>query len=139
MRSTSGLLVFMNWKIPLMRKVMMSLLLCHVTFLGGQSNDAPHRAYSPTKSDCLAKSEQATDWDWLSKRSAAAINQLDWELSVCVGQFAPLKPKGADLILDAHGMVSDEFRKRIEKAIGTLPKGTQAEVWAAFNADMGFK
>lgn len=123
----------------LMRKVMMSLLLCHVTFLGGQSNDAQHRAYNPTKSDCLAKSEQATDLEWLAKRPASEINQLDWELSVCVARFAPLKPSGAELIFDAHGMVADVLRMRIEKAIGTLPNSTQAEVWAAFNADTGSK
>ncbi|HEY5177615.1 MAG TPA: hypothetical protein VII95_18835 [Terriglobales bacterium] len=123
----------------LLRKASTLFFLCYATFLGGQSNDTQHRTYSPTKSDCLAKSEQATDSEWLSKRSAPEVTQLDWELSVCTLRFAPLRPKGADLILDAHGMVADEFRMRIEKAIGTLSKSTQAEVWAAFNADMGSK
>ena len=96
-----------------------------------------HASTQPSKADCLTKSARATDSQWLSQRSAPQINQLDWELSACVGQFAPLNPRYSALIVDAHGRVADEMRSRIEKAIGTLPPQAQAHVWAAFNSDRG--
>ncbi len=81
---------------------------------------------------------QANDPVWLSQQSASRVNELDWRLGVvCESKFAPLKPTGAFLIVEAHGTVVDEHRRRIEKAIEKLPPEVQAKVWAAFNADSG--
>ena len=48
-----------------------------------------------------------------------------------------MNPEGAVLISEAHGFVADEFRNRIEKAVGTLPPDLQKQIWAAFNSDTG--
>jgi hypothetical protein len=84
-----------------------------------------------------ALAKPAFDASALGQRAASDINELDWKLSVCIGDFGPLAPTGVPLILYAHGNVADEMRKRIEAAIATLPMEEQAKVWAAFNAGRG--
>jgi hypothetical protein len=92
----------------------------------------------PTMKQCEVWSREVdNNFLALRNRSADDINELDWKLSVCVGNFIPVAPRGLTLILDAHGNVADEFRNRIEKAIETLPMEEQAKVWHAFHADSG--
>jgi len=105
--------------------------------LAAQDLKKATRGREPTSSECVAKAKRAADPRWLSQRTSSEINELDWELSVCEGKFLPLKPEGAMLIAEGHGMVADEFRRRIEKAIGTLPSELQKKVWDAFNSDTG--
>ena len=93
--------------------------------------------YNPTKDQCIAKAQSVDDAVLLSQRSASEINELDWELSICAAKFLPLKPQGAMLISEAHGVVADESRKRMEKAVETLSPQEQRQFWDAFNTDPG--
>ena len=127
-----------DWGGAMKRFLLMSLspIILYSTALVGQTN-RNHAAYNPSQSECTAKASQASAAGWLSKRSNAEVNELDWELSVCEGKFLPLNLSGALLLAEGHGIVADEFRARIEKAISTLSQDVQTQVWTAFNADGG--
>ena len=102
--------------------------------LGAQTHQ-DQGAYHPTLKQCETLAKPAADVAALRKRTAIDINELDWKLSVCIGDYGPLTPTGIPLILDAHGNAADELRRRMEKAIETLPTEEVAKVWAAFRAD----
>lgn len=108
-----------------------------VSLATAQESKSTNPKNDPSMSECIADARHAVDVEWLSRRPASEINELDWKLSVCEGRFLPLKPEGATLIAEGHGFVADEFRKRIERAIGSLPRDLQKQVWAAFNSDRG--
>jgi hypothetical protein len=99
-------------------------------------SESTNTGYNPTKAECIAKA-QRVDVLWLSQQPASKINELDWQLSVCEGKYTPLNKEGVLLISEAHGSVADEFRKRLEKAIGRLSPDLQKQVWEAFNSDSG--
>jgi hypothetical protein len=117
-----------------LRVVIVGLLMGIVA--SPQSNQRKF-AFHPDLKQCEALASAVGDPLTVRQLTASHLNELDWELSVCVGDFGPMQPKGALLLLSAHGNVADELRLRLERAVGTLPVQEQAKVWAAFNADRG--
>jgi hypothetical protein len=105
-------------------------------FVGAQTHHEG-RGFDPTLQQCQVLATGAKDLNSLHRRPASDLNELDWRLSVCIGKFSPPVPTGVPLILDAHGVIADELRLRMEKAVETLPIEEQARFWAAFNADHG--
>jgi hypothetical protein len=111
-----------------------------VLFFGAVVSAQTHHergAFHLTLKQCEILAKPASDITVLRRRTASDINELDWKLSVCVGDYGSLTPTGVALILEAHGNVADEMRTRIENAIKTLPIEEQGKVWAAFRADQG--
>ena len=121
---------------PLIR-VMFYLLVVVACSSLGERPPSTKQGFHPTMLECQSLALKADDGLVLERQPAAELNDLDWRLSVCVSQYAPLRPKGAALLLSAHGLVSDSVRHRLEKAISTLSPEEQTKVWASFNADQG--